>query len=259
MIAFSIQVMIPGLVPVLIISLMASHGHPTYAASENDCTPESPLVKEALERAKQLVSFAYNHSRNSQRGKGMLSKGSLSSSDLLSLFKHPEAETNVAVRAAELMDTAIELIRQLVYTREKRYSNMTGVLSIRDLSILAKLTGCAAQLQPIKCSDSCLTDKYRAIDGTCNNRKNPLWGAANTAYIRWLPAHYEDGFSVPKGWNATKTYNGFPLPLVRQVSHEILHTRNENISLDSSYTSMLVEWGQWIDHDMDLTPQSAST
>lgn len=46
---------------------------------------------------------------------------------------------------------------------------------------------------------------------------------------------------------------------VRQVSNEILNTRNENISLDNSYTHMLVEWGQWIDHDMDLTPESAST
>lgn len=60
----------------------------------------------------------------------MLAKGSLSASDLLSLFKHPEAETNVAIHAAELMDTTVELIHQLVYTREKRYSNMTGVEDI---------------------------------------------------------------------------------------------------------------------------------
>ncbi|XP_054825996.1 eosinophil peroxidase-like [Eublepharis macularius] len=225
--------------------------------SKNGSHPESPLVKEALERAKQLVSLAYYRSRN--RGKALLAKGSLSASDLLSLFKHPEDETNVAVQAAELMDTAVELIRQLVYTQEKRNSNITGILSGRGLSTLAKVTGCAAQLQPIKCSDSCLADKYRSIDGTCNNRKNPLWGAANTAYARWLPADYEDGFSVPKGWNKLKVYKGFPLPLVRRVSHEILHTQNENISLDTSYTHMLVEWGQWIDHDMDLTPQSAST
>ncbi|XP_053252519.1 myeloperoxidase-like isoform X2 [Podarcis raffonei] len=247
--------MLPGLVPIVVISLFSTHANLAHA--ENDSKPERPLVKEALAQAKQLVSLAYQRSRS--RGKAVLTKGSLSASDLLSLFKHPEAETNTAVHAAELMDTTVELIRQLVYTREKRYANMSGVLSGHDLSTLAEVTGCAAQLRPIKCSDTCLTEKYRSIDGTCNNRKNPLWGAANTAYTRWLPADYEDGFSAPKGWNQTKTYNGFSLPLVRQVSHEILHTRNENISLDSSYTHMLVEWGQWIDHDMDLTPQSAST
>ncbi|XP_062971898.1 thyroid peroxidase-like [Elgaria multicarinata webbii] len=202
-----------------------------------------------------MASFAIS----TPKRKAALTKASLSASDLLSLFKRPEAETNVAIHAAELMDTTVELIRQLVYSQEKRHGNMSGVLSGHHLSTLADVTGCAAQLRPIQCSDTCLADKYRSIDGTCNNRKNPLWGAANTAYTRWLPADYEDGFSVPKGWNESKTYNGFPLPLVRQVSHEILHTRNENISLDSSYTHMLVEWGQWIDHDMDLTPQSGST
>ncbi|KAJ6652219.1 hypothetical protein lerEdw1_012985 [Lerista edwardsae] len=166
--------MVSRLVPIIILTVFAFHAHHTYAddcfssASENDCVPESPLVKEALEHAKQLVSFAYNHSR--KRRKAVLAKGSLSASDLLSLFKHPEAETNVAIQAAELMDTTVELIRQLVYTREKRYGNMTGVLSGHDLSILAKVTGCAAQLRPITCSDTCLTDKYRSIDGTCNNR-----------------------------------------------------------------------------------------
>uniref|UniRef100_A0ACB8G205 Uncharacterized protein n=1 Tax=Sphaerodactylus townsendi TaxID=933632 RepID=A0ACB8G205_9SAUR len=249
----SLSYQLAGVVHAPPAALLISQGPTT----ENDHRSESSLVKEALERAKQLVSWAYYRSRS--RGKAALAKGSLSASDLLSLFKHPEAETNAAVQAAELMDTAVELIRQLVYTQEKRNHNVTGLLSGHDLSTLAKMTGCAAQLRPIKCSNSCLADKYRSIDGTCNNRKNPLWGAANTAYARWLPADYEDGFSVPKGWNKSKVYKGFSLPLVRQVSHEILHTQNENISLDSSYTHMLVEWGQWIDHDMDLTPQSAST
>ncbi|KAH0621055.1 hypothetical protein JD844_022067 [Phrynosoma platyrhinos] len=189
----------------------------------------------------------------------MLTKGSLSVSDLLSLFKHPEAETNVAIQAAELMDTTVELIPQLVYTQEKQYGNISGVLSGHGLSTLAQITGCATQLRSLKCSEACWADKYRSIDGTCNSRKNPLWGAANTAYAHWLPAEYDDGFSIPKGWNESKTYNGFSLPLVRQVCQEILYTQNENISFDWSYTHMLVEWGQWIDHDMDLTPQSANT
>ncbi|KAM7164036.1 LOW QUALITY PROTEIN: thyroid peroxidase-like [Macrochelys suwanniensis] len=43
------------------------------------------------------------------------------------------------------------------------------------------------------------------------------------------------------------------------VSHEVLPMQNENVSLDSGYAHRLVEWGQWVDHDMDLTPQSIST
>lgn len=45
-------------------------------------------------------------------------------------------------------------------------------------------------------------------------RQNPLWGAANTPLVRWLPAEYEDGETEPKGWNRARLYNGFQLPLV---------------------------------------------
>ena len=46
---------------------------------------------------------------------------------------------------------------------------------------------------------------------------------------------------------------------VRLVSQEVLYTHNDNISLDSTLSHLLVEWGQWIDHDLALTPQSPST
>ena len=43
------------------------------------------------------------------------------------------------------------------------------------------------------------------------------------------------------------------------MSHSVLYTHNENISMDSSLSHLLVEWGQWIDHDLALTPQTPST
>lgn len=43
------------------------------------------------------------------------------------------------------------------------------------------------------------------------------------------------------------------------MSQEVLFTHNDNISLDSTLSHLLVEWGQWIDHDVVLTPQSPST
>ena len=46
---------------------------------------------------------------------------------------------------------------------------------------------------------------------------------------------------------------------MRLVSQEVLYTHNDNISLDSTLSHLLVEWGQWIDHDLALTPQSPST
>lgn len=46
---------------------------------------------------------------------------------------------------------------------------------------------------------------------------------------------------------------------MRLVSQEVLFTHNDNISLDSTLSHLLVEWGQWIDHDLVQTPQSPST
>lgn len=58
--------------------------------------------------------------------KAAFHKGSIRANDVLSFFKLPVAETRNAVRAAELMETTIELIRQMVYTQEKMFRNATG-------------------------------------------------------------------------------------------------------------------------------------
>ncbi|XP_030574321.1 thyroid peroxidase [Archocentrus centrarchus] len=88
-------------------------------------------------------------------------------------------------------------------------------------------------------------------------RQNPRWGAANTALVRWLPAEYEDGESEPKGWNPERLHNGFQLPLPRRVSSEIMTSSSK--WTDDSYSQLLVEWGQYISHDMAMTPQSTGS
>ncbi|XP_059832356.1 eosinophil peroxidase-like [Hypanus sabinus] len=249
---------------ILQLLLLLKYLSSTFTLAEVQATVQGPVTQrgstrviETFYQAAELVNAAYKTSRG--RGKTAVHKDSILANDLLSFFKLPVAETRNAVRAAELMETTIELIRQMVYTQEKIFKNASDLLSTLDLQTLAKITGCTTQLQMVTCSSSCLLDKYRTISGICNNRQHTHWGAANVPYVRWLPPEYDDGFSVPKGWRETKEYNGFQLPLARMVSTAILHTGNRNISLDSNYAHILVEWGQWIDHDMDLTPQSAST
>ncbi|XP_058858477.1 eosinophil peroxidase [Acipenser ruthenus] len=246
----------------VLLAMLALTPPPTplvHCATHTEAAPKSGtvFVSEALRRAEERVNTAYTRSR--ERTKAALDEGSLSPSDLLTLFKQPAPETRSAVRAAELLDNTVEIIRQMVYTQEMELKNITELLTPQDLQALAEATGCSTQTRPPHCGLSCLDSKYRSITGACNNRKFPLWGASNTPYARWLPAEYDDGFSLPRGWNSEKLHHGFTLPPVRRVSHEVLYTRNENISLDESYSHMLVEWGQWIDHDLDLTPQSAST
>ena len=42
----------------------------------------------------------------------------------------------------------------------------------------------------------CTESLYRTVDGTCNNKQNPTWGAANAPELRLLPARYADGEST---------------------------------------------------------------
>ncbi len=43
----------------------------------------------------------------------------------------------------------------------------------------------------VKCS--AVDNKYRTIDGTCNNLEHPLWGSSGSAFRRMMTPDYDDG------------------------------------------------------------------
>ena len=127
--------------------------------------------------------------------------------------------------------------------------------------------------------------KFRTIDGKCNNLENPYWGAMSTAFLREIDVDEYDPLSqsvfldegeklsgVPSGTYSRSMRQGPPppnggssggssstcpsrsstLPSPRYVSHTF-HT-SENISA-TSVTHMLTQWGQFLDHDITLTPE----
>ena len=93
--------------------------------------------------------------------------------------------------------------------------------------------------------------QYRMIDGTCNNIYNPLLGASNTAFQRYLPAQYEDGILTPVGYYQQVYGNPYrgPWPSARRVSEYII---KDLPKLSTSVTHMFMIWGQFVDHDLDL-------
>ncbi|KAK9758803.1 hypothetical protein QE152_g701 [Popillia japonica] len=66
-----------------------------------------------------------------------------------------------------------------------------------------------------------LPQKYKRIDGTCNNLRYPRWGAQLTALARLLPPSYEDGIWQPR--LAIET--GLPLPSPRLISTTLFRNR----------------------------------
>ncbi|XP_077424399.1 eosinophil peroxidase [Vanacampus margaritifer] len=216
----------------------------------------SVFVEEALRRAIELTDGAY--ARTSERVKKSLSEGALRPTDLLAHFKQTQSTSRAHIRAAELLDNTVEQIREMVYTNTMMQPIGHDLLRESDVENLLQATGCLAQLRTAGCPTGCVAERYRSITANCNNRQHPRWGSANIPYSRWLPPEYEDAWGTPRGWDPNHTYHNFSLPPVRLVSQEVLFTHNDNISLDSTLSHLLVEWGQWIDHDLVLTPQSPS-
>ncbi|XP_042177601.1 eosinophil peroxidase [Oncorhynchus tshawytscha] len=250
----------------LLLALLEYWNEPRHTLSAAACllrnalgVPYLPstLVEEALKRALERTNAAYAHTK--ERVKTSLSEGALRPSDLLAQFKQIGPQTRRHISAAELLDNTVELIREMVYTSTMAQSSLPDPLSEEDMQLLLQVTGCSSEMQRPLCKTGCLSERYRSFTGECNNRQHPKWGAANTPYSRWLPPEYEDIRGVPRGWDPEHTYYNYTLPPVRLISQNVLYTHNENISLDSSLSHLLVEWGQWIDHDFALTPQSPST
>ncbi|KAG5834782.1 hypothetical protein ANANG_G00265220 [Anguilla anguilla] len=213
-----------------------------------------PFILSAVEDAKRTVDEAYKYSREESLSR--VQKGSASPADILRLLKQPARDTRSAVRAADYMDYTLTLIQQRAHHLHKRSLNATDLLTPDELGTIARLTGCAARVRPPSCRTTPQINTYRTATNVCNNLRNPRLGASNTPFTRWLPAEYEDGFSQPRGSDPRRRYNGFLLPLVRQVSNQILTTTE--VDNDQMFTHLLTIFGQWVDHDLTFTPTSPS-
>ncbi|KAM6338097.1 eosinophil peroxidase-like [Alca torda] len=207
----------------------------------------------SISEAKQLVDATYLLARKSLKRK--LEENIVNSGDFLKHLKDPVGRTRSAVRAADYLETTLKLLKKKLHLSGKWRFNVTDLLDRKQKEVISKETGCDYQISCTKCPKG---DIYRTITGECNNRKHSYLGSSNRAFARWLPAAYEDGVSVPRGAIEGTLYNGFPLPLVRKVSNEIAHTANENITQDQDLSLVFMQWGQWVDHDIDLAPSSGA-
>ncbi|XP_061460712.1 myeloperoxidase-like [Rhineura floridana] len=231
--------------------LPASESSPEALASK---TLTDPDLLSSINKAKQLVDAAYKFSR--ERAKENLKKTHATPSDFLKHLKEPVAGTRNAIRAASYMETVLDILNKKVQMVWHRPFNITDVLSSKQKEMITRATGCDYLIRPIRCP---MDSPYRTITGECNNRKHPHFGASNHGYARWLPAEYEDGVSLPRGLIQGQLYHGHPLPLVRQVSNEIIATPNEDTTDDQERSLAFMHWGQWVDHDMDLAPMTQTS
>ena len=86
------------------------------------------------------------------------------------------------------------------------------------------------------------------IDGVGNNVANATWGAAGTDFTRLAAVNFADGVSAA---------NGQTLPSARAISNLIANQDvggvEQNLNNNRSLSDFVYAWGQFIDHDIDLT------
>nr|XP_014344446.1 PREDICTED: peroxidasin-like protein isoform X2 [Latimeria chalumnae] len=212
-----------------------------------------PSILDAIQR----VDSAINSTR-----RDLFDKRPRTPSDLLALFRYPRDPFTVEIaRAGEIFEQTLQLIQE--HVRQGLTVDLNGtdfryndLVSPHYLSLIANLSGCTAHRRLLNCSNICFHQKYRTHDGTCNNLQNPMWGASLIAFQRILKPVYENGFSLPRGVSQDRLYNGHPLPMPRLISTTIVGT--ETITPDDRYTHMVMQWGQFLDHDLDQTVPALS-
>ncbi len=86
-------------------------------------------------------------------------------------------------------------------------------------------------------------ERFRTIDGTLNHPVGIYWGSAGSLLRRRVPADYADGISKPAGANRKSA---------RSISNYMCN-QNKSLPNERQMSSMVWQWGQFLDHDIDLT------
>ena len=86
--------------------------------------------------------------------------------------------------------------------------------------------------------------EIQSLDGKGNNRAHPAWGSANQSFLRLSKAAYADGVSSPSGTDR---------PNARALSNAFSVSPEDGVENNRDFSAFVYAWGQFIDHDLDLT------
>ncbi|WP_081613759.1 peroxidase family protein [Rhodopirellula sallentina] len=84
----------------------------------------------------------------------------------------------------------------------------------------------------------------RTYDGANNHLQHLDWGANDSQLLRMADARYADGVSTPVS-------DG--LPGAREISNAVVSQAADSYGNPEAMSALVHVWGQFIDHDMDLT------
>lgn len=99
-------------------------------------------------------------------------------------------------------------------------------------------------LESLETRSLCTVNEFYSFDGTGNNLSQTEWGSTGEQLLRKAPAEYADGIFAPAGANR---------PGAREISNRIVTHPLGSLLSDRGLTPFVYVWGQFLNHDMDLT------
>ena len=146
----------------------------------------------------------------------------------------------ISTRSKKIHEDAIAILEA---SKALIISNQLSPNELRQVSL--QQTPLANRCQPsLRCDYT--NSKYRTADGSCNNLQHTSWGRAGMPFQRITPSIYDDGMSSPR----TRATDGSELPNVREVANIVLVDQDFP---DLQFTVSLMQWAQFVDHDIAHT------
>ncbi len=232
------------------------------------------LIAEAIAEAKSHTASRGERNQAAAQSRKAMKQ---SSDDIMKLFKKAskkalkigtaQLEFEDMVRRAErklsekerMALVSTQSSKEMAETIAKELFHIPGsLLTSQEIAHMWQVSECQDALVQADCYDPRVFD-FRTPDGTCNNLNKPVQGAAGTAFNRLLPGQYEDGCSSPRGNMQSRFFDivsasafGPPYPSARFISSTIIEDRQPE---ELPFTHILMQWGQFLDHDLDLSPE----
>ena len=173
---------------------------------------------------------------------------------LLQAFKHASKESVQQGERRVMFEKIIHRAELNILNAEtSTHRTSTGsVLTREEVQMIFQETECEEQV--VDCSPLQMRE-FRTVSGVCNNLRRPLLGSTNTPFRRLWPAQYEDGVNRMRGTGQSMAMNEAPFlplnPSPRIISSQVVEDKSE---FSKNFTHMLMQWGQFLDHDLDLAP-----
>ncbi|KAL4222662.1 hypothetical protein ACF0H5_018703 [Mactra antiquata] len=228
----------------VLLILLLSGGFVLAHDEEIDVDQVKSDLDTALTRAKDKANQVELTDKDKrQQGKDTLTRET--PEELLDLFAAPDGNINVKrlAKAASIQLDALKELESMEHVDTFRLKASKKFIRLWKAKFDKQ---CPTTYTGLACDPK---EYYRRIDGSCNNFKDPTWGAVFCPQARLIPPMYDDGIDTPR----VRDRLGLPLKSARVISNEV-HSVDGKSPRNQRLTMMVMQWGQFIDHEFVSTP-----